>query len=123
MYFAPNSPLSNLWSIKVYFLMIRILFLYATVGMPRAGIFAWRTILHAGNVTVPINPLLSRWETMFGSAIFPISKADRQFTAKLSPRYKGPYILAEFTIPVSVRLIDAAAGTTTRAHVSQLKSA
>jgi hypothetical protein len=48
---------------------------------------------------------------------FPISKA------KLSPRYKGPYILVEFTTPVSVKLIHTAAGTTTRAHVSQLKLA
>jgi hypothetical protein len=43
--------------------------------------------------------------------------------AKLSPRYKGPYILAEFTTPVSVKLMDAAAGNTTRAHISQLKLA
>jgi hypothetical protein len=54
---------------------------------------------------------------------FSISKANRHFAAKLSPRYKGPYILAEFTTPVSVKLIDAAAGNTNRAHVSQLQLA
>jgi hypothetical protein len=54
---------------------------------------------------------------------FPTSKADRRITAKLSPTYIGPYKIAEFTTPVSVRLTDSATGARFRAHVSQLKVA
>jgi hypothetical protein len=54
---------------------------------------------------------------------FPVSKAGRHISAKLSLRYKGPYTIAEFTTPVSVRLMDTAGGAAVRAHVSQLKRA
>jgi hypothetical protein len=54
---------------------------------------------------------------------FPTSKAERHISAKLCPRYKGPYTIAEFTTPVSVRLQDAAGESMVRAHVSQQKPA
>lgn len=53
----------------------------------------------------------------------PKSRADAQVSAKLAPRYKGPYVIVEFLTPVTVRLRDPQSGLLTKAHVGQLKNA
>jgi hypothetical protein len=103
--------------------MTRILIRYVIAGMPRLEIPVQRTTKAARKYNRTRKPPPFQVGDHVWLRHFPISKANRHFAAKLSPRYKGPYILAEFTTPVSVKLIDAAAGNTTRAHVSQLKLA
>lgn len=52
----------------------------------------------------------------------PVSKACNQITAKLLPRYSGPYLIKEWISPVSVKLFSTDGQTfVRRAHVSQLK--
>jgi hypothetical protein len=52
----------------------------------------------------------------------PISQAARGLSAKLLPRYKGPYKVNAFLTPVTVSLVDPQSGRfVTRAHVSLLK--
>jgi hypothetical protein len=52
----------------------------------------------------------------------PVSHTGRQITAKLMPRYKGPFKVGKFLTPVTVRLVDPTNGNfVTRAHVSLLK--
>jgi hypothetical protein len=53
----------------------------------------------------------------------PISNAAQKRSAKLLPRWKGPYRILDFLTPVTVRLVHPSTGTwITRAHVSLLKS-
>jgi hypothetical protein len=52
----------------------------------------------------------------------PLSNATRHLTAKLMPRYKGPFKIAKFLTPVTVRLVMPNTGRfVTKAHVSLLK--
>jgi len=52
----------------------------------------------------------------------PISHAGKRVAAKLLPRYKGPFKIASFLTPVTVRLVDPVSGRyITRAHLSLLK--
>jgi hypothetical protein len=52
----------------------------------------------------------------------PLSNAGRHLTAKLMPRYKGPFKIKCFLTPVTVRLVMPNSNRfVTRAHVSQLK--
>jgi hypothetical protein len=123
MSFAPNSPLPNLWSIKDLLPDDP-----DTISIPERWDAASRNLRLAHNhAATKYNRSRKPPSFQVGDHVwlrhFPISKANRHLTAKLSLRYKGPYLLAEFTAPVSVKLIDAAAGTTTLAHVSQLKLA
>jgi hypothetical protein len=52
---------------------------------------------------------------------YPFRNAAQGVAAKLCPRYCGPFVIAEFTSPVSVRLTDAQGKENARAHMSQLK--
>jgi hypothetical protein len=53
----------------------------------------------------------------------PISHTGCQITAKLLHRWKGPFRVGSFLIPVRARLVDPATGNfVTGAHVSMLKS-
>jgi hypothetical protein len=52
----------------------------------------------------------------------PISSAGRGEAAKLTPRFRGPYKIAKFLTPVTVRLVDPSSGRfVTRSHVSFLE--
>jgi hypothetical protein len=52
----------------------------------------------------------------------PISSAGNQISAKLMPRYKGPFKIQSLLTPVTVRLADTVTvHWVTRAHVSLLK--
>ena len=52
----------------------------------------------------------------------PLSNAGRKIAAKLMPRYRGPFKIAKFLTPVTVKLVDPTTGRfITRAHVSLLK--
>jgi hypothetical protein len=52
----------------------------------------------------------------------PMSHAGRQITAKLLHRWKGPFKVQRFLMPVTARLVDLATGKlVSRAHVSLLK--
>jgi transposase InsO family protein len=54
----------------------------------------------------------------------PISRAGQGISAKLLPRYQGPYKVQAFLTPVTVRLVDPVSGRfITRSHVSLLKPA
>ena len=51
-----------------------------------------------------------------------MSHAGRKIAAKLQYRWKGPFKIAKFLTPVTVRLVDISKGYfVTRAHVSHLK--
>jgi hypothetical protein len=53
----------------------------------------------------------------------PISDAGRKISAKLLPRWKGPFKIDAFLTPVTVKLVDLDKGKyVTRAHVSHLKT-
>jgi transposase InsO family protein len=53
----------------------------------------------------------------------PISDAGRKISAKLLPRWKGPFKIDAFLTPVTVRLVDLDKDKyVTRAHVSHLKT-
>jgi hypothetical protein len=123
MFFSPNSPLSNLWSIKDLLPDDP-----DTISVCHCWNAARRNLRLAHSAACrKYNRTRKPPTFQVGDRVwlrhFPINKADRQLTAKLSPRYKGPYILAEFTTPVSIKLMDTATGITTRAHVSELKLA
>ena len=53
---------------------------------------------------------------------FPQSKANVGFSAKLAPRFRGPFKIVEFLNPVTVSLRDPSDGSLARAHVTHLKS-
>jgi transposase InsO family protein len=120
--FTPNSPLSNLWAIK------DLLPDNTDVGVIRERWDAARRNLSLAHRSLQKKYDRTRTPVPFrvGDSVwlrnFPVSKADQRLTAKLSPRYKGPYVIAQFTTPVSVRLTDSTTGGTVRAHVSQLKA-
>jgi transposase InsO family protein len=121
--FTPNSPLSNLWSIK------ELLPDEVDTGSIRERWDAARKNLCLAHDSVRRKYDRGRRPPPFqvGSRVwlrnFPVSKAGRHISAKLIPRYRGPYIIAEFTTPVSVKLTDSAGEVRIRAHVSQLKRA
>jgi hypothetical protein len=52
----------------------------------------------------------------------PLSHTAREVSAKLSPRWRGLFLIDSFLTPVTARLIDPASGDfVTRAHLSQMK--
>jgi hypothetical protein len=52
-----------------------------------------------------------------------INDAAKKISAKLMPRWKGPFKIEEFLTRVDVKLVDLHTGKyVTRAHVSHLKS-
>jgi hypothetical protein len=54
----------------------------------------------------------------------PVNDAARKFSAKLSPRWRGPLRVDCFLMPVTAKLVDPTTGVfVTRAHLSQMKSA
>jgi hypothetical protein len=95
--FTPNSPLSNLWSIK------ELLPDEVDAGSIRERWDAARKNLCLAHDSVRRKYNRNRRHPPFqvGSQVwlrnFPVSKAGHHISAKLSPRYKGPYIIAEFT--------------------------
>jgi hypothetical protein len=121
--FTPNSPLSNLWSIK------DLLPDNPEICSIRDRWDAARRNLRLAHQSLQKRYDRTRTPVPFrvGDQVwlrnFPTSKANQRLTAKLSPRYRGPYVIAEFTTPVSTRLTDRATGAVFRAHVSQLKRA
>jgi hypothetical protein len=52
---------------------------------------------------------------------FPQSRAVDKFSAKLAPRYRGPFKIRHFLTPVTVRLSSTVDNSLSRAHLSQLK--
>jgi hypothetical protein len=101
MSFAPNSPLSNLWSIKD---------LLPDDPHTNSIRDRWNTALR--NLRLAHNHAARKYNRtrkpppfQVGDHVwlrhFPVSKANRQFAAKLSPRYKGPYILAVYHTCIS----------------------
>ena len=53
---------------------------------------------------------------------YPLSNASRNFSAKLAPRWTGPFVVQEQLTPVNFRLKNVVNGTVTRvAHADQLK--
>jgi hypothetical protein len=121
--YAPNSPLSNLWSIK-----------YLLPDDPGGDSIRERWDAARKNLRLAHDKVRRSYNRhrrpppfQVGDRVwlrnFPVSKAGRHIAAKLSPRYKGPYTVVEITTPVSVRLMDTAGGAVVRAHVSQLKRA
>ena len=51
----------------------------------------------------------------------PLSNLNKKFSAKLAPRWRGPYIVAAQLSPVTFSIKDEDAGETRIAHVDQLK--
>jgi transposase InsO family protein len=121
--FTPNSPLSALWSIK------DLLPDNPDSNSIRDRWNAARRNLRLAHDRVHKCYDRNRRPPPFqvGSRVwlrnYPLSNAAQNISAKLCPRYKGPFTIAEFTSPVSVRLTDPAGGRSVRAHVSQLKKA
>jgi hypothetical protein len=120
--YSPNSPLSNLWSIK-------------DLLPDDPGADSIRECWDAArkNLRLAHDNVRRKYDRhrrpplQVGARVwlrnFHTIKAGRHISAKLSPRYKGPCLIAEFSTPVSVRLTDVAGETRVRAHVSQLKGA
>ena len=121
--FTPNSPLSNLWSLK------DLLPDHCDANSIRERWDAARRNLRLAHEVVRTRydstrkPVPFRTGDLVWLRNFPVSKAERKLSAKLSPRYRGPFRIAEFTTPVSVRLVDELGRPKARAHVSQLKLA
>jgi hypothetical protein len=121
--YSPNSQLSNLWSIKDLL-----------PDGPGADSIRERWDAARKNLRLAHENVRSKYDHhrrpppfQVGARVwlpnFPTSKAARHISARLSPRYKGPYTIAEFTTPVSVLLTDTVEEIRVRAHVSQLKRA
>jgi hypothetical protein len=54
----------------------------------------------------------------------PVSRAGAQITAKLSPRWRGPFKIQNFLTPVTVELVHPESGHyVSRAYLSQVKGA
>ena len=121
--FTPNSPLSNLWSIKELlpetpdFRSIQERWEAARRNL-RLAHAAVRRTYDRGRQPPPFHVGSRVWLKNY-----PLSKASQHVAAKLCPRYRGPFTVVKFTSPVSVQLTDSDGGSRIRAHVSQLKAA
>jgi hypothetical protein len=120
--FRAGSPLLNKWKIQE---------LLPERGSPRVLCSRWNKVrdnLIKSRNTVERRYNQNRRPSDFraGNLVFyknhPISSAGKHVTAKLMPRFKGPYKIQSYLTPVTVRLADPVTGRwVTRAHVSYLK--
>ena len=118
--YKPNCPLSNLWALKDLLpdnpstQSIRDVWNRVRRNLSRAHAHQKRNY---DKLRLP-NPFKT------GDQVFlvnhPLSKAVNKFSAKLAPRFQGPYVIDSWSSPVTVSLKDAT-GKLIRAHISQLK--
>jgi hypothetical protein len=119
--YTPNSPLSALWSINDLL-----------PDDPQPGNIRQRWDAARKNLRASHERLRRRYDAHHGPHNFqlgakvwlrnhPQSNAAQGVSAKLCPRFRGPFVISEFTSPVTVRLVDEYGQTNARAHVSQLK--
>jgi hypothetical protein len=120
--FSPNNPLSNIWTLSQ---------LLPDRPEPAALRDVWNRARH--NLRRSHERVRRYYDAKRQSCPYstgqkvmvrnyPQNRAAHSFSAKLAPRYRGPYTTAEFTTPVSVKLLNPANHTYIRAHLSQLKS-
>jgi hypothetical protein len=119
--FSPNNPLSNFWTLSQ---------LLPDRPEPAALQDVWNRARH--NLSRSHDRVRRYYDAKrqscpysIGQEVmlrnYPQSRAAHSFSANLAPRYRGPYTIAEFTTPVSVRLLNPANHSYTRAHLSQIK--
>jgi hypothetical protein len=119
--YTPNSPLAALWSINDLL-----------PDDPKPDHIRWDAARK--NLRTSHERMRRRYDARHGPHNFhvgakvwlrnyPLSNAAQGVSAKLCPRYRGPFVITEFTSPVSVRLADEQGKANIRAHVSQLKHA
>jgi transposase InsO family protein len=121
--FSPNNPLSNVWSLGDLLpnqpdpVTLREVWNRARRNLARARDRVRRgydrnrrpNCYSVGQLVMVRN--------------YPQSRAIDRFSAKLAPRYRGPFRIERFLTPVTVRLTNVADNMCLRAHLSQLKPA
>jgi transposase InsO family protein len=119
--YTPNSPLPALWSINDLL-----------PDDPKPDYIRQRWVAARKNLRASHERLRRLYDARHGPHNFhvgakvwlrnyPLSNAAQGVSAKLCPRYRGPFVISEFTSPVSVRLADEQGKANVRAHISQLK--
>lgn len=120
MAYSPNCPLSNLWSLAD---------LLPDQPTPQLIQERWRKAhnnLRRSHQRVANFYNRHRHPVPFkdGDTVmmrhYPVSSGINRFSAKLAPRYIGPFTILTFISPVTV-ILRGSDGKTKRAHVSQLK--
>jgi hypothetical protein len=120
--FSPNNPLSNIWTLSQ---------LLPNRPDPAALRDVWNRARH--NLRRSHERVHWYYDSKrqpcpysIGQKVmirnYPQSRVAHSFSDKLAPRYRGLYTVAEFTTPVSVKLLNSADYAYIRAHLSQLKS-
>lgn len=121
MAFKSNCPLSNLWSLSE---------LLPDSPSPEQIVDTWKrakaNLLHSHQRNKARYDRSRKEHSLkVGDSVFlknhPLSRAADKFSAKLAPRFRGPFYIVEVLSPVSFLLEDDS-GRQTRAHVSQLKT-
>ena len=119
--FVPNSPLANMWSLndllpeKFSPAIIRQNWKRAFNNLKRAHQLSKRRYDEDRRPS----PYAVGQRVMCRA--FPVSSRKDAFTAKLAPRFSGPYEIVSIFKGVSVRLRHLQNGEIRRAHITQLK--
>jgi hypothetical protein len=119
--FAPNNPLSNVWSLADLLpnnpdpAALRETWNRARRNLARAH---ERVRRYYDSSRRPNDYTIGQLVMVRN---FPQSRAVVKFSAKLAPRYCGPFKICHFLTPVTVRLYSTLDNSYCRAHLSQLK--
>jgi hypothetical protein len=117
--FTPNNPLSNVWSLADLL-----------PNNPDQATL-WETSNRSRSNLARAHEHVHRYydsrrrpnDYSVGQLVmvrnFPQSRAVDKFSAKLAPRYRGPFKICHFLTPVTVRLSSTANNSYCRAHLSK----